>query len=204
MKNRQLGFPPGSDKSGRLILLNRKCSRLPQTLSDNHYRRQRNINRTRVPVHRNQQPRIGFLMHFFGHARRFPSHQDNIVFPKFKFGIRPAGMSRQQNDSPIFLRMFFPILLKVCPGIMPAAGHHFQIIHSGAAHRLLVKNETAGFDNVQRHIQTGTQTQQRAGVLRNIGLKQSQTHLNSSSVVLLSDTPKPLMMQAFKMPKGHL
>ena len=26
---------------------------------------------------------------------------------------------------------------------MSAAGHHFQIIHSGAAHRLLVKNETA-------------------------------------------------------------
>ena len=87
---------------------------------------------------------------------------------------------------------------------MSAAGHHFQIIHSGAAHRLLVKNETAGFNNVQRHVQTGAQTQQRAGVLRNIGLKQSQTHLNSSSIVLLSDTPKPLMMQAFKIPKGRL
>ena len=51
-----------------------------------------------------------------------------------------------------------------------------QIIEPGAAQGTVGHIETGGSDDVDRYAQTRSQAQNGSGVLRNVGLEQSQPH----------------------------
>ena len=51
-----------------------------------------------------------------------------------------------------------------------------EIVHAGPAQALVVPEEAAGLDDIHRHAEAGGEAQNRAAVLRNIGLEQGKAH----------------------------
>ena len=51
-----------------------------------------------------------------------------------------------------------------------------EIIHAGALQAAVVEHEAAGLDDVDGDAEAGAEAQQRAGVLRNVGLVEGKTH----------------------------
>lgn len=77
-----------------------------------------------------------------------------ISFFKLKRSIRLTCLGRHQHQTPIFFRVLFPILQKICPRIMPTIFDQIQIIHSGSFKCFFWEHKTARLNNINFQIQT--------------------------------------------------
>ena len=59
---------------------------------------------------------------------------------------------------------------------MPGDLGMLDVIHAGPPQPAVAQNEAAGLDDVDRHPQTGAESDEGAGILRNIGLEEGEAH----------------------------
>ena len=85
-----------------------------------------------------------------------------------------AGALGGEQDQPKTL--LAPPLLEFRPGVVTLDRHLIEIIHPGTA-EVPVRHRKAGrLDNVGLNIQAGAEPQNRAGILRDVGLEQGNAH----------------------------
>ncbi len=65
-----------------------------------------------------------------------------------------------------------------------------QVVHPGAPHAAVVEGEAAGLDHVDRQPEAGGETQDRAGVLRDVRLVEGKAH--GQSLILCKSRTFPL------------
>jgi hypothetical protein len=71
-------------------------------------------------------------------------------------------------------------LLEFWPGIVAHDGHLVEIIHAGPAEMAVGNRKAGGLDDVSRHVEAGAETQNRPGVLGNIGLEKRNLHCRAA------------------------
>src|SRR5205085_12015291 len=82
--------------------------------------------------------------------------------------------SRRQQDQPL-ARAATP-LLQFSPGVVTHDAHMIEIIHAGAAEVPVGYRKAGGLDDVGGHVEACAETENRPGVLRNIGLEKRYLH----------------------------
>lgn len=109
-------------------------------------------------------------MHLRRHACALTADDDPVVVLKGEIGMTLGGGGGQKNETAI--RRF----AKLRPGCVAYEVQHIEIVHSGAAHPVIINRKTAGFDQVERYSHTGRKAHHGPCILRNIGLKQDEAY----------------------------
>ncbi len=107
-------------------------------------------------------------MHILRHARALAADDDPVIVLKSEIYMALCGGGGQKNETAI--RRF----AKFRPGCVADKVQHIEIVHSCAAHTLIIQRKTAGFYQVERYSHTGRKAHHGPCVLRNIGLKQDE------------------------------
>jgi hypothetical protein len=112
-------------------------------------------------------------MHFFRDAGGFAPAQQHVAFAVGQIDMRARSLGGEQHDPAAFLLP--PVLERVERNMIHDA-HVVEIVEPGTAKRFFGRGEGGGTDDMDRNAETGAEPENRAGVLRDVGLIEGDDH----------------------------
>ena len=117
-------------------------------------------------------------MNGVGHAIGLAADHQRVVVGEAKIDIVDAGARRQQDQPAAPSRL-------VDVGLPRPVAHQvrmLEIVHPGAPQMFVGHHEAGRLDEIDRDPETGGEAQYGAGILRNVGLIQSETNIGFLSI----------------------
>src|SRR5689334_10892994 len=112
-------------------------------------------------------------MDSFRYAGRFAAEQEDVAALEGMSQIRCRG-ARGEEDEPQALAA--PPAFERFPGRMPRELHLIEIVHAGAAKRAIARRKARWFDQMRLDAEAGGESENRSGVLRDVGLEEGNAH----------------------------
>lgn len=140
---------------------------LPDRFARGHCGTEREIEAAAAALHRNEETRVGGLMHVFWYARRLAAKHYYVAVGVAKLGVGQGGFGREKNK---------PARFALSPRLegreidMARQGRHFEIVHAGPSQIAVGKVEAGRLDDIDGDAETGRHAQDGAGVAGDVGL----------------------------------
>ena len=119
------------------------------------------------------QPGVGGLMHRLRHPHGFAAEQQDVAGP---IGVIEVGHGRSGGEQDEAQAMLPPPGLENAPGDVAVERDLVEIVHAGAAEGAVGGGKPGRLDDMGLDAKAGRQPQNRAGVLRNVGLVEGDPH----------------------------
>ena len=108
----------------------------------------------------------------FGHAGALAAHEGQVVGVEGEIGVGEGGLGGRQHQPAAGFRL---PCHKSVPGQVADEADLLQIVHARPSERAVGQVEPGRLDHMDVHPQAGAQSEQRAGVLRNVGLVEHES-----------------------------
>lgn len=125
------------------------------------------VERAQARAHGHEHAGIGARVDRVGHAGALAAEQQGVARCVVEGGVRDGGAAGQQHDAAA---PSTAIGLELLPAGVAGDRDMIEVVEPGPAQGAVGHVESGGRDDVDGHAETGGQTQDRAGVLRDIRL----------------------------------